>query len=110
MSVGGWAVRERLRRLVEHRRFQRTVLGVIIANAVILGLETSIVTGPADQVLQVLDDLAEHEERSDAEVMDELRAIRAQLATLQTQLAASRTGNAEPEAEAPTATVPAAVP
>lgn len=285
MSVGSGTVRERLRSLVEHRWFQRVVLGVIIANAVVLGLETSIVTGPADQVLQVLDDvllwffvteialrlvahgprffrdpwsvfdllvvgialipatgpmsvlralrilrvlrladsvpsmkrvvnglvaavpgmgsvgallvlvmyvsvviatnlygavaeehfgdlgttaftlfqvmtgeawpdiaadvmqdeptawiffvvfilvvsfavlnlfiavvvsgmesiddLAEHEERSDAEVMDELRAIRAQLATLQTQLAASRTGNAEPEAEAPTATVPAAVP
>ena len=56
MSVGGGTVRERLRRLVEHRWFQRTVLGVIIANAVVLGLETSFVAGPADQVLQVLDD------------------------------------------------------
>jgi voltage-gated sodium channel len=56
MSVGGGTVRERLRWLVEHRWFQRMVLGVIIANAVILGLETSIVTGPGDEFLQVLDD------------------------------------------------------
>ncbi|MDR7380808.1 ion transporter [Promicromonospora iranensis] len=56
MSVGGGTVRERLRRLVEHRWFQRTVLGVIIANAVVLGLETAFVAGPADQVLQVIDD------------------------------------------------------
>lgn len=57
MSVGGGTVRERLRRVVEHSRFQRVVLGVIIANAVVLGVETSIVTGPADEVLQVLDDV-----------------------------------------------------
>ncbi|WP_275004263.1 ion transporter [Promicromonospora iranensis] len=56
MSVGGGTVRERLRRLVEHRWFQRAVLGVIIANAVVLGLETAFVAGPADQVLQVVDD------------------------------------------------------
>ena len=56
MSVGGGMTRERLRGLVEHRWFQRAVLGVIIANAVVLGLETSIVAGPADQVLQALDD------------------------------------------------------
>ena len=250
MSVGGGTVRERLRRLVEHRWFQRTVLGVIIANAVVLGLETSFVAGPADQGLQVLDDamlwffvaeislrlvahgrrffrdpwsvfdllvvgialipatgpmsvlralrilrvlrladsvpsmkravaeehfgdlgttaftlfqvmtgeawpdiaadvmveepsawlffvvfilvvsfavlnlfiavvvsgmesiedLAEHEERSDAEVMDELRAIRAQLATLQAELATSRSGEAEPAAEPAGATVPATAP
>ncbi|MFD6448303.1 ion transporter [Promicromonospora sp. NPDC060204] len=57
MSVGGVPVRERLRRLVEHKSFQRVVLGVIIANAVVLGLETSIVDGPLDQVLQVVDDV-----------------------------------------------------
>ncbi|MFD7311388.1 ion transporter [Promicromonospora sp. NPDC059942] len=57
MSVGGVPVRERLRRLVEHQSFQRVVLGVIIANAVVLGLETSIVDGPLDQVLQVVDDV-----------------------------------------------------
>lgn len=57
MSVGGVPVRERLRRLVEHQWFQRTVLGVIIANAAILGLETSIVDGPVDEVLQVVDDV-----------------------------------------------------
>ncbi|MFI2486236.1 ion transporter [Promicromonospora kroppenstedtii] len=57
MSVGGAPVRERLRRLVEHQWFQRTVLGVIIANAAILGLETSILDGPADEVLQVVDDV-----------------------------------------------------
>jgi voltage-gated sodium channel len=56
MSVGGGTVRGRLRRLVEHRWFQRAVLGVIIANAVVLGLETAFVAGPADQVLQVVDD------------------------------------------------------
>jgi voltage-gated sodium channel len=57
MSVGIGMVRERLRSLVEHRWFQRVVLAVIIANAVVLGLETSIVAGPPDEVLQVLDDL-----------------------------------------------------
>lgn len=57
MSVGGGTVRERLRWLVEHHRFQRVVLGLIIANAVILGLETSIVSGPPDEVLQILDDV-----------------------------------------------------
>lgn len=57
MSVGGVPVRERLRRLVEHQSFQRVVLGVIIANAAVLGLETSIVDGPVDQVLQVVDDV-----------------------------------------------------
>ena len=57
MSVGGVPVRERLRRLVEHQWFQRTVLGVIIANAAILGLETSILDGPVDEVLQVIDDV-----------------------------------------------------
>lgn len=57
MSVGGVPVRERLRRLVEHQRFQRVVLGVIIANAVVLGLETSILDGPVDEVLQVVDDV-----------------------------------------------------
>ncbi|MFC7025625.1 ion transporter [Promicromonospora thailandica] len=41
---------------MEHPGFQRAVLGVIIANAVVLGLETSIVDGPVDQVLQVVDD------------------------------------------------------
>lgn len=56
MSVGGVPARERLRRLVEHQWFQRTVLGVIIANAAILGLETSVVDGPVDDVLQVVDD------------------------------------------------------
>lgn len=54
MSVGG--VRDRLRQAVEHRVFQRVVLGVIIANAVVLGLETSIDDGPVDQVLRVIDD------------------------------------------------------
>jgi len=57
MSVGGVPARERLRRLVEHQSFQRTVLGVIIANAAILGLETSILDGPVDEVLQVIDDV-----------------------------------------------------
>ncbi|MGW2095045.1 ion transporter [Promicromonospora sukumoe] len=57
MSVGGVPVRERLRRLVEHQRFQRVVLGVIIANAVVLGAETSIVDGPVDEALQVVDDV-----------------------------------------------------
>ncbi|MGI5191263.1 ion transporter [Promicromonospora sp. CA-289599] len=57
MPVDGGTVREHLRRLVEHRWFQRAVLGVIIANAVVLGLETSISAGRADQVLQVLDDV-----------------------------------------------------
>lgn len=57
MSVGGGTVRERLGRLVEHRWSQRVVLGVIIANAVVLGLETWIVAGPADQVLRLLDDV-----------------------------------------------------
>ena len=56
MSVGGGTVRAHLRRLVEHQLFQRAVLGVIIANAVVLGLETSIVDGPVDAVLQVIDD------------------------------------------------------
>ena len=38
MSVGDVSLRGRLRWAVEHRVFQRTVLGVIIANAVVLGL------------------------------------------------------------------------
>ncbi|MFI9486021.1 ion transporter [Promicromonospora sp. NPDC052451] len=57
MPVGGVSVRGRLRTLVDHPWFQRVVLGVIIANAVVLGLETSIVDGPADEVLQTIDDV-----------------------------------------------------
>jgi len=57
MPVGSVSVRARLRGFVEHQWFQRTVLGVIIANAVVLGLETSIVDGPVDEVLQVVDDV-----------------------------------------------------
>ncbi|GGM42219.1 ion transporter [Promicromonospora citrea] len=57
MPVGGGTIRARLRVLVEHILFQRVVLGVIIANAVVLGLETSIVDGPVDDVLQVVDDV-----------------------------------------------------
>ena len=51
-------LRDRLRDLIEHRQFRNFILGVILFNAVVLGLETSQVAmarfGPGIRALDVI--------------------------------------------------------
>ncbi|MFI6426432.1 ion transporter [Promicromonospora sp. NPDC050880] len=72
------------------------VVFILVVSFAVLNLFIAVVVSGMESI----DELAEHEERSDAEVMDELRAIRGQLAALQAELAASRAGDADLERRA----------
>jgi voltage-gated sodium channel len=72
------------------------VVFILVVSFAVLNLFIAVVVSGMESI----DDLAEHEEKSDAAVMAELQAIRAQLTALQSELATSRAGQVEPEAAA----------